>query len=52
MNTHNMCLEALKAQGLKRKEYDWCFKRYNCPRFTTPDENGDVILDYGIAIEE
>ena len=51
METHNQCLEALKAQGLKRKEDDWCFERYNCPRFTTPDENGEVILDYGIAIE-
>ena len=51
MDTHNMCLEELKTQGLKRKEDDWCFERYNCPRFTTPDENGNVILDYGIAIE-
>lgn len=51
MNTHNMCLEALKAQNLTRKEDDWCFERYNCPRFTTPDTDGNVILDYGIAIE-
>ena len=51
MDTHNMCLEALKALGLKRKEDDWCFERYNCPRFTTPDEKGNVILDYGISIE-
>lgn len=50
MDTHNMCLEELKSQGLKRKEYAWCFERYNCPRFTTPDENGNVILDYGISI--
>lgn len=50
MDTHNMCLEELKARDLKRKEDDWCFERYNCPRFTTPDENGNVILDYGISI--
>ena len=50
MDTHNMCLEEVKSQGLKRKEDDWCFERYNCPRFTTPDENGNVILDYGISI--
>lgn len=50
METHNMCLEELKARGFRRKEDDWCFERYNCPRFTTPDENGNVILDYGIAI--
>lgn len=51
MDTHNMCLNELKALGLKRKEDDWCFERYNCPRFTTPDEKGNVILDYAISIE-
>jgi hypothetical protein len=51
METHDMCLEELKALGYKRKEDDWCFERYNCPRFTTPDEKGNVILDYGISIE-
>jgi hypothetical protein len=24
---------------------DWCFERYACPRFTTPDEKGNIILD-------
>ena len=24
----------------------WFFERYVCPRFTTPDENGQVILDH------
>lgn len=51
MEAHNMCLEALRVQGYKRKEDDWCFERYNCPRFTSPDEDGNVILDYGISIE-
>ena len=50
IDTHNRCLEELKAHGLKRKEDDWCFERYNCPRYTTPDEKGNVILDYGISI--
>lgn len=27
------------------------FELYQCPRFTTPDENGNVILDYGFYIE-
>jgi hypothetical protein len=31
---------------------DWCFERYNCPRYTMPDNNGNVILDYGISIEK
>ena len=51
METHNMCLEELKAHNLIRKEDDWCFERYNCPRFTTPDANGNVILDYAVSIE-
>ena len=51
METHDRCLNELKTRGLKRKEDDWCFERYNCPRFTTPDEKGNIILDYAIAIE-
>ena len=51
MATHDLCLEELKAHNLKRKEDDWCFERYNCPRFTTPDTNGNVILDYAVSIE-
>lgn len=51
MDTHNMCLAKLKARHFKRKEDDWCFERYNCPRFTMPDEKGNVILDYGISID-
>ncbi len=50
IDTHNMCLEELKAHNLQRKEDAWCFERYNCPRYTTPDEKGNVILDYGISI--
>ena len=50
METHNLCLEEIKNLDLQRKEDDWCFERYNCPRFTTPDADGNVILDYGIAI--
>ena len=51
LDAHNRCLEALKQQGMVRKEDDWCFERYQCPRYTTPDEAGKIILDYGIAIE-
>lgn len=50
MDTHAMCLEELKAHHLERKENDWCFERYNCPRYTTSDENGNVILDYAVSI--
>lgn len=50
--THNLCLEELGKSGFRRKEDDWCFEKYNCPRYTSPDEKGNVILDYGIAIEK
>lgn len=52
MDTHNMCLNELKYHGMKRKEDDWCFERYNCPRYTNPDECGNIILDYIITIEK
>ncbi|MBP3453758.1 MAG: GyrI-like domain-containing protein [Clostridia bacterium] len=51
METHQACLDALAERGYTRSEGDWCFERCNCPRYTTPDENGNVVLDYGIAIE-
>ncbi len=51
MDTHDKCLEKLREYGFMRKENDWCFERYNCPRFTSPDADGNVILDYAISIE-
>ena len=24
----------------------WDFERYQCPRYTTPDENGNIIMDF------
>jgi len=41
------CFQAMKNDGItfsERKDW-WFFERYGCPRFTTPDENGEVILD-------
>ncbi|HHY83353.1 MAG TPA: GyrI-like domain-containing protein [Clostridiales bacterium] len=43
---HNMCLEKIKESGWELADYPWFIERYNCPRFTTPDEKGNVILDY------
>ncbi len=28
------------------------FENYTCPRFTTPDDKGNVILDYGFYLKE
>lgn len=42
----------LTAEGLKREGYiadylsGWWLESYNCPRFTNPDEKGNIILDY------
>lgn len=48
------CRPAARFIGKKYKGSanwgEWCFERYNCPGFTTPDEQGNVILDYGISI--
>lgn len=51
LESHNLALEELRRRGWIRVEDDWCFERYNCPRFTTPDAEGRVILDYGISVE-
>lgn len=44
-----MCLEAMNENGIvispREDGVCWFFERYTCPRFTTPDENGEVILD-------
>lgn len=49
--THEQCLSAIRERGYTRSEDDWCFERYACPRFTTPDDEGMVVLDYVITIQ-
>lgn len=41
------CMQAMVKAGITfpEKKVWWFFERYQCPRFTTPDENGEVILD-------
>lgn len=50
MEAHNKCLSEIAERGYARRENEWCFEMYNCPRFTTPDEKGNVILDYCVAV--
>ena len=38
------CVERLAQEGFEISG-EWCFERYACPRFTTPDDKGNVILD-------
>ena len=39
------CIKRLEAEGISVGER-WSMERYQCPRYTTPDEAGRVILDY------
>jgi len=48
---HEACMERISCQGFDLQEDPWFFERYNCPRFTTPDKQGNVILDYCIYIK-
>lgn len=42
-------LDSLTKDGFEwtadKNGVKWCFERYVCPRFTVPDEKGNVILD-------
>ena len=50
-NMHTQCRDALRENGMSNfKEDAAFFERYVCPRFTDPDENGDVILDYAVYL--
>ncbi|NLV50392.1 MAG: GyrI-like domain-containing protein [Clostridiales bacterium] len=44
-----ICGERLKSEGMSIAEDKdgaiWFFERYACPRFTRPDEKGNIILD-------
>ncbi len=46
MNAHELTCSAFEEKGYTFEGGDWCMELYNCPRFTAPDENGQIILDY------
>lgn len=50
------CAERCEQEGLKivpdEQGAYWFFERYACPRFTTPDEHGNIILDICHYLEE
>lgn len=50
------CFDQLAAQGQHPVQDDeggwWLMERYVCPRFTYPDEEGNVILDIAVMLEE
>jgi len=45
MEASDLSMAALNEKGWNFSEKGWFFERYNCPRFTSPDEKGNVILD-------
>lgn len=45
MEASDLSMAALSEKGWKFSEKGWFFERYNSPRFTSPDEKGNVILD-------
>ena len=53
-NAHTFTEKAMLEKGMKFNSYikqGWCMEVYTCPRFTTPDENGDIILDFYLPCE-
>ena len=48
---HQLTEQKLRADGYTNDKMTWCMELYNCPRFTTPDDNGDIILDYYIPLD-
>jgi len=44
------CISKFNEKGWTVEEGTYFFERYQCPRFTTPDKDGKVILDYCVYI--
>ena len=48
---HVLTETRLKEAGYTDEKMNWCMELYNCPRFTTPDADGKIILDYYIPVD-
>ena len=48
--TQMLCTAALKEKGLMPAKNGIMIERYACPNYTTPDEQGNVILDLGFTL--
>lgn len=50
------CMDRLREEGFEwiadKAGVKWCFERYNCPRYTAPDEKGNVILDMCFYVKQ
>jgi len=45
------CMRIMKERGWQWDDSGWHIERYNCPRFTEPDAQGNVILDFYIQMK-
>ncbi len=48
---HQFTEQKLKEAGYTCEKMHWCGELYNCPRFTEPDAQGEVVLDYYIPLD-
>lgn len=51
MAAHPLTEKAIKENGYKCEQMKWCMELYNCSRFSQPDENGNIVLDYYIPVD-
>lgn len=54
---HDQCAARFRESGMGNFKNDnenrvYFFERYNCPRFTEKDEQGNVILDYCVYLAD
>jgi len=51
------CAKTVQQSGVgtirgRDSEDAFVFERYNCPHFTTPDADGNIVLDYGFYLDD
>ena len=51
-DAHALTMQAIKSAGLCPNQMNWSMQLFTNPRFTTPDANGEVILDYYIPLAQ
>jgi len=49
-NAYDLMLKGMAGKGVKPVE-GWYLEVYACPRFTTPDAEGNIIVDYYFSCE-
>jgi hypothetical protein len=49
-SAHELTMQAIRNAGLCPNQMKWSMQLFTNPRFSTPDEKGEVILDYYMPI--